>query len=306
MEASSKIRVAAVFATMNRSHVAHACVMALAEQTCAPDLVVVADNASDDDTVELLNGLTDLPFPLVVLPLIENVGNAGGVDAAMEFAFARGIDAVWIFDDDSFPTVDALRALTTDGYDPKVVRHSMQIDPATGRYTWPLQVAADDGYRLVHAPEELAGCTLIKTRIMWTGALVSRYVYGVIGRVNADLFIRGEDEEYPLRMEQSGFAQEGVVASVLKHVGPQNLLKISILGKNLFYEAGLSDWKLYYKVRNMVWLQLRTRGIIRAFMMSLAYAYIGVKVDGCHRWSLIWEAICDGWSGRLGKWERHP
>ena len=182
----------------------------------------------------------------------------------------------------------------------------MQIDPATGRYTWPLQIDSGDGFRLVHAPAELGELRFVKTRIMWTGALVSRHVYDAIGRVQADLFIRGEDEEYPLRMENCGFSQEGVVDSVLEHVGPQNLLKVRFLGKNLFYEAGLSDWKLYYKVRNMVWLQQRARGKLRAAMMALAYGFMGVKVDGWQRLPLLWEAIYDGWSSRLGKWERHP
>lgn len=305
MEASSEIRVAAVFTTMNRSHVAHACVRALALQTRVPDVVVIADNASVDDTVSLLTGLRDLPCELVVLPLRENVGNAGGVDAAMEYAFQHGMDAVWILDDDSFPRDKALEALLSEGYDPCVVRHSMQIDPATGVYTWPLQVASKDGFRLIHGPEELGAERLVQTRIMWTGALVSRHVYERIGRVKADLFIRGEDEEYPLRIERYGFRQEGVVDSVLDHVGPQNLIKIRMLGKNFFYEQGLSDWKLYYKVRNMVWLQLRERGVIRAIMMALAYGWVGVKIDGWHRWPLLWEAMIDGWSGRLGKWEKH-
>jgi GT2 family glycosyltransferase len=140
---------------------------------------------------------------------------------------------------------------------------------------------------------------------MWTGALVSRLVYDTIGRVKADLFIRGEDEEYPLRMENRGFSQEGVVGSVLDHAGPKHLRKIRLLGKHLFYEEGLSDWKLYYKVRNMVWLQRRARGSLHAIVMALAYAFIGVKVDGFSRVPLLWEAICDGWSERLGKWKKH-
>ena len=306
METSTQIRVAAVFATMNRSHVASACVRALASQSRAPALVAVADNASSDDTVASLQGLRELPFSLVVLPLPENRGNAGGVDAAIEYAFAQGMDAVWILDDDSFPREKALEALLAEGYDERVVRHSMQVDPATGEYTWPLQVAGESGYRLVKSPEELGAARFVKTRIMWTGALVSRLVYEQIGRVNADLFIRGEDEEYPLRMERQGFSQEGVVDSVLDHVGPENLVCIQVLGKNFFYEKGLSDWKLYYKVRNMVWLQRRARGRFHAIIMALAYSLIGVKVDGFSRVPLLWEAICDGWSGRLGKWERHP
>jgi glycosyltransferase involved in cell wall biosynthesis len=307
MEASSKIRVAAVFATMNRSHVAHACVRALIEQSCAPDLVVVADNASSDDTVHLLNHLTDLPFELVVLSLPENVGNAGGVDAAMECAFQRGIDAVWILDDDSFPTAGALRALLEDGYDPQVVRHSMQIDPKTNRFTWPLWVAnADKTWSLAWQVEDLPDDQRVVTRGMWTGALVSKEVREAVGPVNGELFIRGEDEEYPWRIEKSGFSFEGRCRAVLDHPGPADLIQWSIFGKHLFFERGLADWKLYYKVRNMVWLQQHTRGKLRAAMMALAYGVIGVKVDGYQRLPLLWEAICDGWSGRLGKWERHP
>jgi rhamnopyranosyl-N-acetylglucosaminyl-diphospho-decaprenol beta-1,3/1,4-galactofuranosyltransferase len=303
MEADTKIRVAAVFATMNRSHVALACVMALAKQTRPPDCVVVADNASRDDTVDVLRGLSDLPFTMEVLALPDNVGNAGGVDAAMEHAFQRGMDAVWILDDDSYPQAFALEALLGEGYDARVVRHSMQIDPLTGDYTWPLQIATEQGFRLVHSPRDLGDARLVKTRIMWTGALVSRRVYEVIGRVHADLFIRGEDEEYPLRMERHGFAQEGVVGSVLDHRGPEHLVSKRLLGKNFYYEKGLSDWKLYYKVRNMVWLQLRERGHLRAILMALSYACIGMKIDGWRRFPLLWEAISDGWSGRLGRRE---
>ena len=77
--------------------------LALARQARPPDLVVVADNFSTDDTVEVLENLADLPFKLVVRRLPENRGNAGGVEEAMDQAFAEGADAVWILDDDSWP-----------------------------------------------------------------------------------------------------------------------------------------------------------------------------------------------------------
>ena len=50
-------KVAVVFATMNRSATALACVRALAAQTEPPALVVVADNVSTDDTAESLLAL---------------------------------------------------------------------------------------------------------------------------------------------------------------------------------------------------------------------------------------------------------
>ena len=58
-----------------------------------------------------MEGITGLPFELIVLQLPENRGNAGGVEDAMEHAFAKGADAVWILDDDSWPRDGALAAL---------------------------------------------------------------------------------------------------------------------------------------------------------------------------------------------------
>ncbi len=298
-------RIAAVFATMNRAQTALACVRALAAQTRPPALVVVADNVSSDDTVEQLDNLRDLPFPLIVQRMRENRGNAGGVEDAMDLAFEKGADAVWILDDDSWPRPDALTELLGSELNPDVVRHSMQIDPITRRFTWPLQVAdGSGGWRLVDAMEDMPSGDFIRTRIIWTGALLPRKVREAVGPVNGDLFIRGEDEEYPWRFEQAGFTQEAAVRSILDHPGPDNLAHLSVLGKNLFFERGLADWKLYYKVRNMVWLKRRQSGGLKALAMAATYALATAWIDGTQRLPLVWQAARDGWRGRLGKW--HP
>jgi len=302
---SPKLTAAAVFATMNRSVTALACVRALSLQTRPPDLVVVAVNDSTDDTVSILESLEGLPFKLVVLRMPENRGNAGGVEAAMDFSFDEGADAVWILDDDSWPRREALAELLAGDWDRRVVRHSIQIDPKTGLFTWPLQVFLNGGFELVDRMEDLPDGDFAKTRIMWTGALVSREVREKVGRVNGGLFIRGEDEEYPWRIEKAGFSQEGARKSVLDHPGPENLVRIGILGRNFFLERDLADWKLHYKVRNMVWLKLQQSGWIRAFAIAAAYVGAVAWIDGIHRVPLVMAAIRDGLVGRLGKWAGH-
>lgn len=295
------MRIAAIFATMNRAATAVACVRALAAQTRPPGMVVVADNVSADDTVARLEELEGLPFELVIHRMPENLGNAGGVRDAMELAFERGADAVWILDDDSWPRPEALAELAND-WDPGVVRHSMQIDPKTGRFTWPLQINDDKGgWRLVDSMEDMPDGERVRSRIIWTGALLSREARLAAGPVNGDLFIRGEDEEYPWRMEQAGFPQEAVRKSILDHPGPKNMVRWCFLGKCLFYERGLEDWKLYYKVRNMVWIRRHQSGSARAIMLAAAYALAASRIDGTHRLPLVWEAVADGWKGRLGK-----
>jgi GT2 family glycosyltransferase len=298
------LKIAAVFATMNRAATAVASVRALAAQTRPPDLVVVADNVSTDGTAEALEAMTGLPFTLVVHRMRDNRGNAGGVEEAMERAYAMGADAVWILDDDSWPRPAALDAMLGKPWDAHVVRHALQIDPKTDRFTWPLQALSANGrWTLADRIEDLPSGDFVKSRIMWTGALVPREVREAVGPVNGALFIRGEDEEYPWRFEQAGFSQEAVRNAIMDHPGPDDIVHWKFLGKHFFFERGLADWKLYYKVRNMVWLKRRQAGGLRAFAMAFTYAVAVVWIDGTHRLPLAWQAARDGWRGRLGKWQ---
>jgi GT2 family glycosyltransferase len=301
------LKIAAVFATMNRAETAKKCVLALARQSRPPDLVVVADNCSTDDTVAVLQELADLPFKLVVRRLPENRGNAGGVEEVMDQAFEDGADAVWILDDDSWPREAALAALLDGPWDPRMVRHPLQIDPQSGKFTWPLQITdGKGGWRLVWSEQELPPGPRVRSRISWTGALVPREVREVVGPVNGDLFIRGEDEEYPWRIEQAGFPQEAICGAVMDHPGPQNVVHWRFFGKNFFFERGLADWKIYYKVRNMIWLKRRQSGNLRAIQIALTYTLASARIDGPQRLPLIAAAARDGWTGRLGKWKEHP
>jgi GT2 family glycosyltransferase len=303
---SENLIVTAVFATMNRAASAVACVNSLTAQSRAPDMVIVADNCSTDDTFSALESLENLPFKLLIHRMPENQGNAGGVQVVMDLAFDDGADAVWILDDDSWPQKSALKALLDGPWDPYIVRHPLQIDPKSGRFTWPLQITdGKGGWRLVWSEKELPEGARIRSRITWTGALLPKEVRDVVGPVNGALFIRGEDEEYPWRIEQAGFPQEAIRGAVLDHPGPENVVHWHFLGKNFFFERGLADWKLFYKVRNMVWLKRRQVGDLRALVIALSYAVATAWIDGPGRLSLIGSAVKDGWIGRLGKWRGH-
>lgn len=302
---TNDLSIAAVFATMNRAATAAACVRALAAQTRPPERVVVADNVSVDGTAEALESLRCLPFELVVHRMAENRGNAGGVEEAMEIAFSKGADAVWILDDDSWPRPEALAALIHEAWDPAVVRHALQVDPTNGRFTWPMWARKDGRWFLAYKLDELPTTNPQDSRASWTGAVVSRLVRDEVGPVNGELFIRGEDEEYPWRIERAGFRFESVPAAVMDHPGPENLLHWRIFGRNFFFERGLADWKLYYKVRNLVWLKRQQAGDLNAVALFLIYAFAAVSSDGWRRFGIVREAAVDGWQCRLGKWRNH-
>ncbi|MDP4623696.1 MAG: glycosyltransferase [Akkermansiaceae bacterium] len=298
---NGELVIAAVFATMNRSSTAVSCVKSLAAQTHPPDHVIVADNVSTDSTFRDLHALRELPFELTVIPMPENAGNAGGVKEAMELAFEKGADAVWILDDDSWPRPDALEAMLKDGFDQDVVSHPIQIDPLTKKFTWPLQVLKNGEWILATTKEELPAGEKAVSRGVWTGALVSRRIRETIGPVMAELFIRGEDEEYPWRMAEAGFSHAVYRDAVLDHPGPTSIIALSCFGKSFFFERGLADWKFYYKTRNMVWLKRKQSGKCKALLTGLAYSLAGLLSEGPSRLPLAWAAAKAGWKGELGR-----
>ena len=290
-----------VMATMNRSGTVADCVRALALQTRPPDRVIVADNVSTDDTVAVLENLAGLPFQMTVHRMGSNRGNAGGVEEAMALAFADGADAVWILDDDSWPRSEALEKLLGGNWSPTVVRHAIQVCPGTSRLTWPMPVRDDaEGWKLIWSTDDIPAGDYLQTRASWTGALISRQIFEDVGPVNGELFIRGEDEEYPWRIEQAGYSFEAAVGATMDHPGPQNMIHWKFLGRSLFLERDLADAKLYYKVRNMVWLKRKQAGTFEAALMALAYLGGISLLDGLQRLPLLWHSIRHAFQGRLG------
>lgn len=289
---------------MNRCETAISCVRALAAQTVTPEWIVIADNVSTDETVQRLleeQFLIRNQIRLIVHRMAENLGNAGGVQAAMEIAFDLGADAVWILDDDSWPRPAALEALISARWEPFTVRHSLQLEPNTSHFTWALPVLKANGSWSLHTSLlSLPKQPFLPTLASWTGALISKRIRQAVGPVNGALFIRGEDEEYPWRIRKAGFQFEAAINSILDHPGPARLIQLRILNKHFFYEPGLANWKLYYKIRNMVWLKNQQSGPIASWITAICYAFLVTRYDGPKRWPTLIRAISDGLRSRLG------
>jgi len=301
----SPMRTTAVFATMNRRDVALTCLRRLLGQSRRPDRIVVADNCSEDGTAETLEEAgREFPGVVEVLRMSENEGNAGGVQAAMDRAFADGADAVWILDDDSWPEFGALEAMLAAEWRDEVVRHCLQLKPGTREFTWPMDLHREGGGWLTcNFLDDLPEGEMLASRASWTGALIPRRVREAVGPVEGGLFIRGEDEDYPRRITAAGFAFEAVRGARLEHPGPEKFVCWSFLGRKLFVEPDLPEWKLYYKVRNMVWIKRREAGLPGALAMAAAYAAGLVRVDqmDASRWRVFRRALADGLAGRLGR-----
>lgn len=100
--------VGAVVVTHDREELLRECLHAVLGQTRPPDSVLVVDNASGDATGRLLQE----EFAAVeVLRLATNEGGAGGFHEGMRAGVERGLDWLWVMDDDTIPEPDALERL---------------------------------------------------------------------------------------------------------------------------------------------------------------------------------------------------
>ena len=143
----------------------------------------------------------------------------------------------------------------------------------------------------------------METRASWTGALYPRAAWEKAGPVLGDLFIRGEDEEYPRRVGAAGFRFEAVRTSVLDHPSAKALRVWRFGSKEFWFESGLEDWKFYYEVRNTVWLKFREGARAGAWATAFLHGFASLVFEGwsAMRWQTWREAVADARNGRLGK-----
>jgi rhamnopyranosyl-N-acetylglucosaminyl-diphospho-decaprenol beta-1,3/1,4-galactofuranosyltransferase len=296
--------VAAVFVTMNRCGIAKTCLDRLAAQTLRPERVFVINNASNDGTATLLDEAErESDGWIVHHDLATNLGNAGGMEIALERVFGEGYQAVWILDDDSWPEPEALARLMAADLPSPAVRSCRVVDLATGALSWPLQIPRGEGWHLLELNDSLPAGETIRIRRSWLGALIPREIYQVVGPVEGRLFLRGEDEDYPRRIEKAGFPVFMVAESLLHHPPAPPLKHWEIAGYTVVLESGLSGNPLYYRLRNSWWMIRRERSSFAAVAVALLFglALLRWKESPASWLPLWWEALRDALTDRLGK-----
>jgi rhamnopyranosyl-N-acetylglucosaminyl-diphospho-decaprenol beta-1,3/1,4-galactofuranosyltransferase len=124
--------IAAIIVTYNRVRLLEECLLAVSRQTRAPDMVIVIDNASTDDTPAMLTTWAGRLPRLVVARMPRNLGGSGGFSQGMRLSHAAGMDAHWLFDDDTIPDPHCLAELLAGCTPPT----GQRVDIAASRVDW--------------------------------------------------------------------------------------------------------------------------------------------------------------------------
>ncbi len=292
--------VCAVVVTHNRSATLRRCLTGLARQTRQPDGLIVVDNASTDDTPEVL--AREFPSAHVVR-LPENMGGGGGFEAGMREALRLGYDWAWLTDDDPVPEDIALETIMAAagawGTERPAIFSSVQYDHELDKYN------AGFYWRGVPVPVGRAtvdqGETYEADLAPFCGFLGGRALAEAVGYPPGHFFMRFTDYEYCLRARQKGIPVFIVPRSRMLHPLGERSAAGFVISRN-------PPWKAYYDSRNRVYTALRTRRSGREFLLALRYA-LGQSARelvvnprfGVPNTAMRIRGVWDGLVGRMGK-----
>lgn len=294
-------RVCAVVVTFRRPQLLRECLRALESQTRPVDHILVIDNASGDETPDIVRD----EFARAELVQLEtNSGGAGGFAEGTKRAFEAGFDWMWLMDDDGRPAPDCLEQLLAPAHPLAAMVPLQQNSDGKqyGFFRW-------RGRGVDVTPEVVRGAVPVKGdyAFAFVGPLISRKVVEKIGLPRADFFIWFDDWEYALRVRHRSRADIILVPGALFHhdFGGKER-EFSFLGRKT-WRSEQPPWKTYYEARNQLWTMTRSRRRpreIAVYARTHFNALAGDILFSPDRWeraALRLRGAFDGALGRMGK-----
>lgn len=261
--------IAVVVVTYNRKELLIECLDALLTSTRVPDKILLIDNGSTDDTPDLLQKKGYMENPLInYIRLPENTGGAGGFYEGVKRGYEAGYDWVWLMDDDAEPKKDALEKLSKYLDEPNVsALANLKLDESGSILHKHLGFfdSKDNKSNFdfdSEIPKKVEDKLIEDSKVLeiafssFVGIMVNKKTIEEIGFPKKELFIRGDDLEYCLRIIPTGKILL-ITDSIIFHKEAPDRKEISknFLGKVSYRTAYNRLWFTYYETRNLIWLR---------------------------------------------------
>lgn len=254
------MRIAAIVVTFNRKELLAKALGCIDRQTDPVDHLFIVNNASSDQTPELLESLGYTQRDnATVIHLPDNIGGAGGFSTGMRAAIRAGYDYLWLMDDDTMPTPEALLELKrTLG----LAEDERRIGFVCSDVRW-----KDGSAHLMNLPEvstyDIRGTPFNDKKGMisisscsFVSVLISSAATIKVGLPYKEFFIWGDDQEFTRRMVSAGFLGYFSSMSQVLHDTVENY-RVDPCSE----QAG-ADWKYVFGTRNSLFVARRDSGII--------------------------------------------
>lgn len=207
-------KVSCVIVTYNRSKDLIRCLTSVKSGSVTPDSIVVVNNASTDDTKEVVSK----NFPEVILINLEkNTGGSGGFYEGLLYAHKNlKSDYYWLMDDDGYPSKNCLEMLLSKSseYD-YVMPASIDIDNHE-KLSW--AVRKRDKKKTESYQELKASWGQILDYVTpFNGILLSKKCVDEVGYINPQFFLWGDEYDHYYRCVQKGIKPVTYLDAVFYH-----------------------------------------------------------------------------------------
>lgn len=311
--------IAVVVVTYNRKKLLGECLDAILAGTRLPDKIILVDNGSTDDTPEFVKAkgyLKNSAIDYIRLP--ENTGGAGGFYEGVKYGYAAGYDWLWLMDDDAEPAADALEKLSKYCHEPNVsALANLKLDlagdllhPHLGFFNCQDEQNTFDFDIEIH--KKIEKKLIADNRVLeiafssFVGILISKTAIEQVGFPNRELFIRGDDLEYCLRLNNVGKILL-ITNSIILHKEATNQIEISksFFGKVSYRTKYSRVWLTYFETRNAIWLRKHYASKTKFYLRTFKYycrSLIAILLFDDRKFArlrFLTEAYQDGFKGHF-------
>jgi len=290
-----------VIVTFNRSGLLERALRSIGSMDPKPGHVVVIDNASPDDTPEVVERLSPETGTDVVYRRLEtNTGGAGGFSAGMETAYELGSEWIWLMDDDVEVLPDGLARM--GAWTPRF-RHiqGRRYDYDGSEFYWQYRVSTSLGIPIPFAPagfdesgyrEMNSGC--------FEGMFIHRSLVKQLGLPDPRFFIYWDDTIYGY------LASRRAPCVIVDEFVLQRTREIKQWDMGTRHLNASSDMYRYYIMRNrgIMTHYYRAHGDYRPLMFAVGtaatfakelirLAFVERKITE-KGWTNLWRGMRDG------------
>jgi rhamnopyranosyl-N-acetylglucosaminyl-diphospho-decaprenol beta-1,3/1,4-galactofuranosyltransferase len=263
-----------VIVTYNRSHLLTRLLESIARMDPKPGRVVIVDNASVDDTREVIDRLRErLGTEIVYERLETNTGGSGGFSEGMRIAYELGSEWIWLMDDDVEVISDGLARM--GAWAPRFRSiQGRRYDYDGSEFYWQYRVAEPLAIPIPYAP---AGFDATGYKPMnsgcFEGMFIHRSVVARIGLPDPRFFIYWDDQLY-------GWLASRVTTSVIvDEFVLRRTREIKQWDMGIRHMNASSDAYRYYIMRNRAYIKkyYQRLGVHRPLLFGLGTSLTFVK-----------------------------
>lgn len=270
-------RVAAILVNYESGDDLVAALWSLSQLERAPNMLIVVDNASQDNSL----CLAEKDFPqLVVIRNSENVGFAKAVNQGLRKAEESEVTHAWLFNPDARAKEDALSALICATrsmpqaiFSPVIFDKQGRIWFSGGRLSWWRMRALHRQTECLQSENQdfLTGCALF----------IPMQIINIVGEFDENFFLYYEDADFSVRAKKAGFQLQVVPNSRVDHEevsqgNPQKVYHLVYSGLFFFFKhtSGIKTGylRIYATIRRLKnWLDCLLWGGKEAALVRQAY-----------------------------------